>query len=131
MATKKQKRLAGQARHEQRMAELRQSGLAAQKRDKAERFRQQLNLWEEGHNKRHHKFVDECPHCQIIKSAISRGADLKAAQKEVEEIRASRQSIPPTIDLSGISLPASDDSTVVFSNADVPEDASSLEMECI
>lgn len=131
MATKKQKRLAGQAKHEQYMEELRQSGLAAQRRDKAERFRQQLNLWEEGHNKRHHKFVDECPHCQIIKSAISRGASLQAAKKEVDEIRASRQDIPPTIDLSGVSLPASDSVDVVFSHADVPEDASSLEMECI
>lgn len=131
MATKKQKRLAGQAKHEKRMEELRRSGLEAQKRDKAERFRQQLALWEEGHNKRHHKFVDECPHCQVIRAAISRGATPKEAKEEVEAIQSRRLPAPPTIDLSGISLPVSDGVDVVFSHADAPEDASSLEMECI
>lgn len=139
MATKKQKRLAGEAKYAAHLEELRQSGLAAQKRDRAERFRELLTLWEEGHNKKHHKFVDECPHCQIIRSAVNRGKTAKEAKDEVEGVMSRRLSAPPTIDLNGFSLPVADGVTLVFSHRGASlsstsqtalEDESSLEMEC-
>lgn len=129
MATKKQKRLAGEAKHARHMAELRQTGLAAQARDRAERFREQLALWQEGHDKKHHRFVDECPHCQVIRSALAQGKTAKEAKEDVEGIMSRRLTAPPTIDLNGFSLPG--DLNVAFSNSAELEDASSFEMECI
>lgn len=130
MATRKQKHEEALARRERFLEEQRRTGLAAQKRDRAERFRQQLSLWEDGHNKKHHRFVDECPHCQIIRAAISRGKTAKEAKDEVESIKSRQLPVPPAIDLNGFSPPVSDGVDVLFSNAAMLPDAASLEMEC-
>lgn len=67
MATKKQKRLAGEERAKQEAFERVQSGLAAQKRDREERERQELTAWQPQHEKKHSwkKRIKECPHCRI------------------------------------------------------------------
>lgn len=74
MATKKQKREAAKKRHDDYMEELRLSGLAAQKADRAHRHRKELDAWEEQHNKKHSwkNRIKECPHCQIIMHAASK-----------------------------------------------------------
>ena len=73
MATKKQKRLAAQARREEMLAEYRRSGLEAQKKDHARRERKLYQEWEEGHGKKHKKtFVEECPWCKDERRASQR-----------------------------------------------------------
>lgn len=69
MATKKQKRQRGLERHQQFMETYRQEGLKALRREKARRFREKLKEWEQVHTDKHFKFVDECPHCRVIRAA--------------------------------------------------------------
>lgn len=130
MATKKQKREAGIKRHEAREAERRRTGLAAQRADQAERFRQKLNEWEDVHLNKHHKFVDECPHCQIIKAALSRGKTHKEAQDELKDVRLSSRpdTVGPIAGTLEDYFPTSVSLAPQFSSA--PPDAAALEMEC-
>ncbi len=68
MATKKQKRLLARQRFEEHLAEVRTSGLEAQRADREQRQRKELQEWQENHDKRHKgegKQVKECPHCRI------------------------------------------------------------------
>lgn len=69
MATKKEKRQRGLERHQERMEAYRQEGLKALKLDRARRFKEKLKEWEKIHNEKHFKFVDECPHCQVVRAA--------------------------------------------------------------
>lgn len=139
MATKKQKHQAALARREQFLEEQRRTGLAAQKRDKANRFRESLVLWQKQHDEKHHKFVDECPHCQIIKAAVNRGVSLKEAKRELKDLmdRPSMDSghtggllvLQRAVETDFASEHPQNLSPT-FSNAEI-EDRSSLEMECI
>lgn len=76
MATKKQKRLAGEAHAKQEALKRVQSGLDAQRKDREERERQNLTAWQDQHEKKHSwkKRIKECPHCQIEIAAINRAA---------------------------------------------------------
>lgn len=67
MATKKQKREAGLAKHETFMANVRETGLKALRKDQERRRQKELDDWRENHNKRHSwkKRIKECPHCRI------------------------------------------------------------------
>lgn len=67
MATKKQKRAKALAARAELEANLRESGLKAQQSDKARREAESREAWQENHDKNHHKFVDECPHCSDVK----------------------------------------------------------------
>jgi len=66
MATKAQKRLEAQKKHEAFMEELRLSGLEAQRQDRADREHNHRKMWEKKHEK-HFKFDNSCPHCQDVK----------------------------------------------------------------
>lgn len=85
MATKKQKREAAIAKHEAEMAEIRQTGLTAQRKDIQHRRRQELQEWEDNHKKNHSwtKRIKECPHCRIEIHAA------KQAEKQSEKQEAS------------------------------------------
>lgn len=80
MATKKQKRAAAEAKHQAFMEEHRQSGLAAQRQDRERRAAEERKAWQDVHDKKHHKFVDNCPLCTDIKKqqAISKIAKASA-----------------------------------------------------
>jgi hypothetical protein len=71
MATKKQKRAAGIAKHEAFLEEMRRSGLEAQRKDRERKERMLLQEWQDQHDKKHSwkKVIDECPHCQLVKKA--------------------------------------------------------------
>ena len=66
MATKAQKRLEAQRKHEAFMEELRLSGLEAQRQDHSDREHNLKKTWEKKHEK-HFKFDNNCPHCQDAK----------------------------------------------------------------
>lgn len=74
MATKKQRREAALRKHEERMAELRQTGLEAQRKDRARRFAKELQDWEKQHTEKHSwtKRIKECPHCQLELAAAAK-----------------------------------------------------------
>lgn len=95
MATKKQKREAAEAKHKAFMEAERLSGLEAQRKDRAERKRQELNAWQEQHEKKHSwkKRVAECPHCQIIASAVKRGSKSAQAKSTISNNETIKESI--------------------------------------
>lgn len=134
MATKKQKRQAGLAKHEAYMAELKRSGLEAQRKDRTERARQHLIAQEKIHQQ-HHRFEDWCLHCTIIKKAIARGQTHKDAQELIEFSKRNRRTddSPNGVlseklrDISFADLDAADRQQMDEELAD----AASLEMECI
>lgn len=66
MATKKQKRAAAHAKHLQYMKDYSQSGLEAQRKDRAERHEKNCQAWQTNHDKNHSwkKRIKECPICQ-------------------------------------------------------------------
>lgn len=66
MTTKAQKRLAAQKKREAFLEEIRQSGLEAQRIDHEIRRKEELRAWQNIHDKKHHTFIKECPHCQDI-----------------------------------------------------------------
>ena len=80
MATKKQKRAAAEAKHVAFMEEMRRSGLEAQRQDRERREAEARKAWQDQHDKKHHKFVDECPICSDIKKqqAIAKVAKASA-----------------------------------------------------
>lgn len=67
MATKAQKRAANALKHQKFMEAYRAEGLRALREEQARRKREALREWQNVHDKKHHKFVNECPHCQDIK----------------------------------------------------------------
>lgn len=83
MATKKQKRQAALAKHEAFMAEIRRTGLEAQRKDRVARTQELLKAQEKPHEK-HNKFEDWCLHCQIIIKAIARGEDPRPKKAPVK-----------------------------------------------
>lgn len=102
MATKKQKREALLERRAREEEERRQSGLRAQRVDQERRAREVRQAWQEQHDKKHFKFVDECPVCSDIKLQQRRGNACAAIgkmaktvrQREEEDIDLTRQEIP-------------------------------------
>jgi hypothetical protein len=107
MATKKAKRAAGLAKHEAFMAEQAELGRQAIERGKAERHQKLLQDWEKGHQK-HYTFVDECPHCTIIKQEQARQkagealAKVAAATKATQA--AARLSRIPRAEIEGVDV---------------------------
>lgn len=81
MATKKQKRERGEAKHKAFMAELAAEGLAAQKSDRERREWKHRKDWQDKHDAGHSwkKLIPECPHCQEMKVRQDRR---NKAQKE-------------------------------------------------
>lgn len=79
MATKKQKRAAAEEKHRSYMEEIRRSGLEAQRRDREKREAEARKAWQEQHDKKHHKFVDECPFCKDIKKQRAISSVAKAS----------------------------------------------------
>lgn len=65
MATKKERRAAALAKHEERMGQLRETGMKAQKMDRDNRARAERQEWQDQHDKKHSwtKRIKECPHC--------------------------------------------------------------------
>ncbi len=84
MATKKQKREALAQRRAEREEERRQSGLAAQRKDREKREAEALKDWQEIHDEKHYKFIDECPHCKIKKRELAAQERSKAVSKIVK-----------------------------------------------
>lgn len=80
MATKKQKHEAALARREAFLAEEREIGKKALEKAQRDREKKHLEAWAKGHEK-HHKFVDECPHCDIVKKKQVEAARVKAIEK--------------------------------------------------
>lgn len=83
MATKKEKRAAALARHQEFMASVRETGLSALKKDRKHRAAKLRDEWRENHDKRHSwkKRIVECPLCQDeIKAAA-----LLSSQQENED----------------------------------------------
>ena len=72
MATRKETRERVRRKREEYMALYRAEGLRALQKDKARRFREKLKEWEKVHNEKHFKFVDECPHCLVVRSAAKK-----------------------------------------------------------
>lgn len=67
VTTKKQKRERGEQKRTKFMAEIRQTGLQAQRKDREHREKKKREEWRDQHDKKHHKFIDDCPLCQDIK----------------------------------------------------------------
>lgn len=130
MPTKKQKRAAALARHEARMAELKRSGLAAQKRDREARQRELLVTQEKAHEK-HSRFEDWCLHCQTIKKALAQGVPLKEAQQLSKQLvnRRTDEIDAPRLIQNAEFLYASLDPNGMGTIELV--DNSSVEMECV
>lgn len=82
MATKKQKRAAALAKHEQMMADLRESGLAALQADRRRRDAEVRKEWSANHEKNHSwkKRIKECPLC---------GDEIRAAKRAEREQKVS------------------------------------------
>lgn len=66
MVTKKERRAKALAKHNERMAMLRESGLKAQQMDRENRARAERQEWSKQHEEKHSwtKRIKECPHCQ-------------------------------------------------------------------
>lgn len=128
MATKKQKREAGQAKREAFEAEMRESGLRALRAEQEKREREHLQVWEKRHEK-HFKFDDECPHCDVIK----KGLRAKAATSAISKMPRPTQRKSPAPKLENTPKAGGDvhnPFAVVAAKEEIP-DGSSLEMECI
>ena len=80
MATKKAKRAAVAARTEAFLAEVAADGQKAIEKAAQERHEANLKTWERGHEK-HYTFVDECPHCTIIKEERTKQEAARAVAK--------------------------------------------------
>lgn len=65
MATKAQKREAGRIKHQRFIADIKRTGLEAQRRDREHRKQKHLSDTEVEHKKSHgwKKLVKDCPHC--------------------------------------------------------------------
>lgn len=81
MATKKQKHEAAVARREKFMAEVRRTGLEAQRKDRERREAQMRKATEKAHEK-HYKFVDDCLHCKAARNKES--MQLVVEAREIE-----------------------------------------------
>jgi hypothetical protein len=68
VATKKQKREQGERKHLHFMAEVKQTGLEAQRKDREHRKQKEREAWREQHDKKHSwkKRLKECPICQDV-----------------------------------------------------------------
>ncbi len=84
MTTKKQTRQALETKRERMLEELRQTGLEAQKRDRARREYEIRQAWSAAHEKKHHKFVDECPLCSDIQKEQARKHNAECIAKVAE-----------------------------------------------
>jgi hypothetical protein len=109
MATKKQKHAQAVAKREAFEAEMRESGLRAQRADQERRDRENRQAWEKQHEKKHFKFVDECPHCQDARKNLQSKKATEAISKMPRPTL--RRSPAPQIE-------------------EIP-DGASMEMECI
>lgn len=90
MATKKQKHAEAMARREAFLADQREIGRQAIEKARRERESKELAAWEKGHQK-HFKFVDECPHCAIVKREQTEAARLKAIEKVAQAAKAAHE----------------------------------------
>lgn len=80
MATKKQKREAGLQRHKEFLAEVRRSGLEAQKRDREQRDKKHRADWAERHESHSWKKLSpDCPLCQDMLAKSKRDHRIKIA----------------------------------------------------
>lgn len=72
MATKKQKRERGEEKHKRFMAEIRKTGLEAQRKDREHREKKNREAWREQHDTKHtwKKRLKECPLCQDISKTL-------------------------------------------------------------
>ena len=107
MATNKQKRAAGIAKHEAFMAEQAELGRQAIEEAKKERHEANLKSWERGHAK-HYVFVDECPHCTIVKQEQAKqkaaAAVAKVASATLKQQAAARLSRVPKAEIEGVDV---------------------------
>ena len=76
MATKKQKRERGEQKRMHFMAEIKRTGLEAQRKDREYRDKKNRELWSNQHEKKHDwkRRVKECPLCQEIIRATAKAA---------------------------------------------------------
>lgn len=81
MATKKQKHQQAMEKRQRFLDDMKREGEEAVRKDREHRRRQELQEWQENHDKRHSwkKRIAECPHCKIELSASRR-----AEQEEVQ-----------------------------------------------
>lgn len=110
MATKKAKRAAGLARREKFLADEAELGRRAIEEAKKHRHEANLKSWEKGHQK-HFTFVDECPHCTMVKEEQARqkaAAGLAkiaaAAQQRLDEQAKARLSRVPKAEIEGVDV---------------------------
>ena len=74
MATKKQKRERGEQKRVHFMAEIKRTGLEAQRKDREHREKKHREAWRDQHDKKHNwkRRIKECPLCQDITRASSK-----------------------------------------------------------
>jgi hypothetical protein len=75
MATRKEKHARALERRQRFFEELQRSNQEALRHERERRARELRQSWQDQHNKKHFKFVDECPLC----------ADILRAQKRAEQ----------------------------------------------
>lgn len=79
MATRKSKHARALAKREEFLANVKQTGLQAQRKDREERERKMREAWKDQHEKKHSwkKRIKECPLC---------GDEIKAAKQISQEL---------------------------------------------
>jgi hypothetical protein len=82
MATKKQKREMMQRRRAEFEAEIRETGLAAQKADRERRKAEEARMWDDAHkvHLKRNRFHDKCPNCAKVKAQQAMEKLAKAAR---------------------------------------------------
>lgn len=125
MATKKQKHAQALAKRQALEEELRQSGLRAQEADRARREAEARKVWQDQHDKKHFKFIDECPICTDIKKDM-RSEKNKAAIAKMPKPATRREQQ----ELANQRRIDRDNGAIVLTRDEEIPDNASMEMEC-
>ena len=88
MATRKEKHARGLARREEYLREEEERNLRILQGVQEKRARELRDEWREQHDKKHFKFITECPLCQDAKRDLAKKEKSETAKKAVEKMAA-------------------------------------------